>query len=64
MKRIMLCLSLMFLSGCLGYPKTVVPVQEFELERYLGKWYEIARLDHSFERGLESILCVKVVACV
>lgn len=55
MKRIMLCLSLMFLSGCLGYPKTVVPVQEFELERYLGKWYEIARLDHSFERGLEKV---------
>jgi len=55
MKRIMLCLPLMLLSGCLGYPKTVVPVQEFELERYLGKWYEIARLDHSFERGLEKV---------
>ena len=55
MKRIMLCLLLMLLSGCLGYPKTVVPVQEFELERYLGKWYEIARLDHSFERGLEKV---------
>lgn len=26
-----------------------------EAERYLGKWYEIARLDHSFERGLEHI---------
>jgi apolipoprotein D and lipocalin family protein len=25
------------------------------LERYLGKWYEIARLDHSFERGLEKV---------
>jgi len=27
-----------------------------ELERYLGKWYEIARLDHSFERGLKNIV--------
>ncbi|MEZ5480783.1 MAG: lipocalin family protein [Porticoccaceae bacterium] len=27
------------------------PVSEFEPNRYLGKWYEIARLDHSFERG-------------
>ena len=45
----------MLLSACLGYPKTVVPVQEFELQRYLGKWYEIARLDHSFERGLEKV---------
>lgn len=33
-------------------PKSVAPVEEFELDRYLGKWYEVARLDHSFERGL------------
>jgi len=25
----------------------------FQLEKYLGKWYEIARFDHSFERGLQ-----------
>jgi len=36
-------------------PETVTPVKNFELNRYLGKWYEIARLDHSFERGLERI---------
>ena len=36
-------------------PKSVKPVKEFELEKYLGKWYEIARLDHSFERGLEQV---------
>lgn len=40
------------LGGCVGHPETVRPVSGFELERYLGKWYEIARLDHSFERGL------------
>jgi apolipoprotein D and lipocalin family protein len=33
----------------------VEPVQDFEPERYLGKWYEIARLDHSFERGLTRV---------
>ncbi|MDD4257928.1 MAG: lipocalin family protein, partial [Bacteroidales bacterium] len=27
-------------------------VKELDLNRYLGKWYEIARFDHSFERGL------------
>ncbi len=27
-------------------------VKEVDLQRYLGKWYEIARFDHSFERGL------------
>ena len=36
-------------------PKSVQPVQSFEIEGYLGKWYEIARLDHSFERGLTRV---------
>lgn len=36
-------------------PETVRPVKDFELKRYLGKWYEIARLDHSFERGLSQV---------
>ena len=31
------------------------PVSDFELDRYLGTWYEIARLDHSFERGLSRV---------
>ena len=43
------------LSGCVGLPQGIEPVRGFELERYLGKWYEIARLDHSFERGLEKV---------
>ncbi|MFK7897956.1 MAG: lipocalin family protein [Myxococcota bacterium] len=33
-------------------PKNLEPVSNFEIDRYLGTWYEIARLDHSFERGL------------
>ncbi len=43
------------LSGCMGMPDGVKPVEDFELEPYLGKWYEIARLDHSFERGLSRV---------
>lgn len=43
---------LLLLSGCMGMPQGVRPVSGFELDRYLGTWYEIARLDHSFERGL------------
>ena len=50
----MLLVSLI-LSGCLGMPDKVTPVEEFEINRYLGKWYEIARLDHSFERGLNNV---------
>jgi apolipoprotein D and lipocalin family protein len=55
MKRIFLSTLLLLLTGCLGHPKSVAPVKEFEIKRYLGKWYEIARLDHSFERGLEKV---------
>jgi apolipoprotein D and lipocalin family protein len=43
------------LLGCTGMPESVKPVSNFKLDRYLGKWYEIARLDHSFERGLDNV---------
>jgi len=46
---------ILFLTGCVGLPENVKPVDNFELEKYLGKWYEIARLDHSFERGLSQV---------
>lgn len=46
---------LIMLSGCLGMPKGVEPVSGFELNRYLGKWYEVARLNHSFEEGLSKV---------
>jgi apolipoprotein D and lipocalin family protein len=46
---------LMILPGCVGIPKGISPVADFDINRYLGKWYEIARLDHSFERGLENV---------
>ncbi|GAM55456.1 lipoprotein blc [Vibrio ishigakensis] len=45
----------MLLTGCVGLPEKVTPVNDFELERYLGKWYEVARLDHSFERGMNQV---------
>ena len=45
----------LLLAGCTGKPDGVEPVEGFDLDRYLGTWYEMARLDHSFERGLENI---------
>ncbi len=48
-------LALVALAACTGVPSGVEPVRSFELSRYLGTWYEIARLDHSFERGLEDV---------
>jgi len=50
-----LVLLLTLLSGCVGTPEGLTPVSGFEANRYLGHWYEIARLDHSFERGLEQV---------
>ena len=31
-------------------------VNEFDLSRYLGEWYEVARYDHSFERGMDNTM--------
>jgi len=46
---------LLLLGGCLGTPPGVTPVENFDAQRYLGTWYEIARLDHVFERGLDGV---------
>lgn len=43
------------LAGCTGLPEGVTPVGDFRLADYLGRWYEIARLDHAFERGLTRV---------
>lgn len=31
------------------------PVFTLDLAKYLGRWYEIARFDHSFERGMDNV---------
>jgi len=43
------------LTSCTGIPEGITAVDGFDVNRYLGTWYEIARLDHRFERGLENI---------
>ncbi|XCN74622.1 MAG: lipocalin family protein [Candidatus Electrothrix aestuarii] len=53
--KIFLVATLLSLNGCLGMPQSVTPINDFELNKYLGTWYEIARLDHSFERGLVQV---------
>jgi apolipoprotein D and lipocalin family protein len=54
LKNITMLFALL-LAGCVSIPENVRPVENFRLEDYLGKWYEIARLDHSFERGLTRV---------
>lgn len=57
MRLVLVGVLLSLISACsgTGLPKGVTPVGEFEVSRYLGQWYEIARLDHRFERGLENV---------
>ncbi len=55
MKMMGLMLAALLLGGCVDKPANVTPVANFNSAKYLGKWYEIARLDHSFERGLTHV---------
>jgi apolipoprotein D and lipocalin family protein len=55
MRAILISLLSALLGGCLGMPDGVEPVRGLDPDRYLGRWYEIARLDHSFERGLSRV---------
>lgn len=56
MNRLIPLITLLFLVlGCVGIPDNVKPVQGFDASRYIGTWYEIARLENSFEAGLEQI---------
>jgi len=54
MKTLFILITIL-LTGCTGIPDGLRAVEGFEINRYLGTWYEVARLDHRFERGLESV---------
>lgn len=54
MRNILLLLAAI-LAGCAQIPEGLEAVDGFDGDRYLGKWYEIARLDHRFERGLDNV---------
>jgi apolipoprotein D and lipocalin family protein len=48
-------LATALLGGCAATPDGLQPITQFQADRYLGTWYETARLDHSFERGLSQV---------
>jgi apolipoprotein D and lipocalin family protein len=58
MRILFLFFTFITMAGCLGIPGNVKPVENFDVNRYLGKWYEIARLDHSFEKGLDKVTAI------
>jgi apolipoprotein D and lipocalin family protein len=48
---------ILLLQGCiLSIPAGVAPVAGFDVNQYLGRWYEIARLDNRFQRGLGQVM--------
>ena len=49
---LLLCLALL---ACTGDDANYKAITGFEVNKYLGTWYEIARLDHSFERGMDKV---------
>ena len=59
MKKLIYALLLsvtLVLTGCSDKkPEKVTAVKNFKLNEYLGTWYEIVRLEHRFEKGMEAI---------
>ena len=51
-KTFFLSIAVCLLASCGKLTVDNTPVASIELDRYLGTWYEIARFDHRFERGL------------
>jgi apolipoprotein D and lipocalin family protein len=56
MKLALTFLAILFLAACTGGPPGGLQIVEpFDIQRYAGQWFEIARLDHRFERGLSKV---------
>ena len=62
MKKIFtLSVLLSLLMGCSKQTVDNSVVTDFDLNRFLGSWYEIARFDHNFERGMEQTKAMYVL---
>lgn len=49
-------LGLLIFNSCsVRIPEGATAVKDFEADRYLGKWYEIARIDFKFEKNLNNV---------
>ncbi len=57
-KKVFIGTSLAFLfllfNNCASIPKKAKPIQNFDINRYLGVWYEVARFDFRFEKNLDN----------
>jgi apolipoprotein D and lipocalin family protein len=59
MRPLLILTAALSLSACVagpsGNPNPPQPAKTVELERYLGRWYEVARYDMRFEKGCEGV---------
>lgn len=53
--QLFVLLAAIIIVGCAQIPDTAVAVKPFNKEKYLGKWYEIARFDYKFERNMNNV---------
>ncbi|WP_317125927.1 lipocalin family protein [Chryseobacterium bernardetii] len=44
-----------FHSYSVGIPRGAVAVKNFDIKKYLGRWYEIARFDYKFEKNMDNV---------
>jgi apolipoprotein D and lipocalin family protein len=55
LNQILAFLALIFFNACETIPEGAKAVKPFEVNKYLGTWYEIARMDFKFERDLKNV---------
>ncbi len=52
--KVLLICGFVLLNSCSSIPEKVKPIDNFDVKRYLGTWYEIARFDFRFEKNLDN----------
>ncbi|MEJ5895492.1 lipocalin family protein [Aquabacterium sp. G14] len=55
MACVVACAGALAACASMEPPAGIPPVKAFDVSRYEGRWYELARLDHSFERGMTDV---------
>lgn len=53
--QILAFLSLVLLNACETIPNGAKAIKPFEVKKYLGTWYEVARMDFKYERNLKNV---------